>query len=135
MNCQPESCGGVADPLVLTGEEAVQFCGYPIGFLAVVRGGVPGALQHYSSASGRTRLSPSSEAARLRALLEPPSSSTPVLAVNGLRVVRQGGDELARGHHTIGRGRSAVRLMAKSRAAPRGCRGSSGSRKSGLRWP
>lgn len=39
----------VAGPLVLPGEEAVQFRGYPIGLLAVVRGGVPGAVQHYSS--------------------------------------------------------------------------------------
>ena len=42
------SCGGVAGPLVLAGEEAVQFCGYPVGLLAVVRGGVPGAVQHHS---------------------------------------------------------------------------------------
>ena len=66
---------GMASSLVLA-EEIMQYCRYSIRLTAVVWGGVtvPGITTRL--APGRTRLRPSSEAVRLRALLEPPSKRT-----------------------------------------------------------
>ena len=124
----------VVQPSVLGGEEAVQFCGYPVGLAAVVRGGVPCAAQHYASRVRQTRLRPSSEAVRLGALLDPPSkrtsqesaenrSSGPAAPLTVWASYRTVGMS-SRGDIAPSRGAlPAVRLMAKSRAAPSGRRG------------
>lgn len=104
----------MAGPLVLAGEEAAQFCATRSGFWLLSGGGVPGTVQHYSSRVWQDPAEPVERggevagtpgAAEQEDLAgEPPESlQRSGRAVDCLRVVRQGGDEFARGLHAVGR--------------------------------
>ena len=88
----------------------MQFCGHPGGLAAVVRGGVPSTVQHYSSRvqrdaaeaverGGKVTRAPGTAQQENLAGERCESLQRSGRAVDRPGVVQDGGDELTGGHH------------------------------------